>query len=428
MKPGEDPRDFDRRRDIWLQCHSEKVLMRMLLPEYDRAAAEWVPSSQAGFAAQRNAPEQTLVSRLAGEQAMLERTCLARGYIDYTTMFMSIVNSVQWEVEKWAGVKPEVTAVMHALREGARDRGLSGLTGRYETAHGLTDPVAILKGLGQGCIASPTRCKLTLALVQKAVSRLCGGFQFRADGRAVPQLSYADDAALICNADTVGGAVATLQLAFETTWMVSQLLGLTISIKAKRKTAWSATYWEDGKEVDVTGWEMKFPDGNTIPQLTGDEEYKYLGAELTSGWKEGRVYDTLRRKAVRKCRQIIGLIGHVPCLRQDQMAKGMSLGIAGILGYYGRSTVIRWEDCVEIEKARIEPVIKELRKETDTYISLDTNMIDEKPGNKIRAYEGVSLGPSSKNVSSAIQYDYFICLCSGLLLLFVWFWFSSDDE
>ena len=79
----------------------------------------------------------------------------------------------------------------------------------------------VLKGLGQGCIASPTRCKLTLALVQKAVSRLCGGFQFRADGRAVPQLSYADDAALISNADTVGGAVATLQLAFETTWMVS---------------------------------------------------------------------------------------------------------------------------------------------------------------------------------------------------------------
>ena len=65
--------------------------------------------------------------------------------------------------------------------------------------------------------------------------------------------------------------------------MVSQLLGLTISIKAKRKTAWSATYWEDGKEVDVTGWEMKFPDGKTIPQLTGDEEYKYLGTELTSG-------------------------------------------------------------------------------------------------------------------------------------------------
>ena len=62
------------------------------------------------------------------------------------------------------------------------------------------------------------------------------------------------------------------------------------------------------------------------------------------------------------------------------------------------------------------------------HISLDTNMIDEKPGNKIRAYEGVSLGPSSKNVSSAIEYDYFICLCSGVLLLFVWFWFSSDDE
>ena len=134
--------------------------------------------------------------------------------------------------------------------------------------------------------------------------------------------------------------------------MVSQLLGLTISIKGKRKTAWSATYWEDGKEVDVTGWEMKLPNGEVVPQLTGNDEYKYLGTELTTGWKEGQVHSTLRRKAVRKCRQIIGLIGHVPCLRQDQMAKGMSLGIAGILGYYGRATVIRWEDCVEIEKAR----------------------------------------------------------------------------
>ena len=34
-----------------------------------------------------------------------------------------------------------------------------GLMGRYETAYGLTDPVEILKGLGQGDLASPSRSK-----------------------------------------------------------------------------------------------------------------------------------------------------------------------------------------------------------------------------------------------------------------------------
>lgn len=35
------------------------------------------------------------------------------------------------------------------------------------------------------------------------------------------------------------------------------------------------------------------------------------------------------------------------------MLKGMSLGIVGILGYYGCVMVIIWEDCVEIEKVRV---------------------------------------------------------------------------
>jgi hypothetical protein len=40
----------------------------------------------------------------------------------------------------------------------------------------------------------------------------------------------------------------------------------------------------DGTERDVTGWEMVMPDGSTIPQHEGDDKYKYLGTELTTGW------------------------------------------------------------------------------------------------------------------------------------------------
>ena len=37
MKPGEDPKNLERRRDIWLQCHSLKCVTRMILPAYEGA-------------------------------------------------------------------------------------------------------------------------------------------------------------------------------------------------------------------------------------------------------------------------------------------------------------------------------------------------------------------------------------------------------
>ena len=63
VKPGEDPKDLSRRRDLWIQCHSQKCLMRTLLPEYDRAAQHVVPGSQSGFTKGMNAPAQTLAVR-----------------------------------------------------------------------------------------------------------------------------------------------------------------------------------------------------------------------------------------------------------------------------------------------------------------------------------------------------------------------------
>jgi len=42
---------------------------------------------------------------------------------------------------------------------------------RYETAYGLTDPVQILKGLGQGDLASPARAKQLLTVIAGAVDK-----------------------------------------------------------------------------------------------------------------------------------------------------------------------------------------------------------------------------------------------------------------
>ena len=116
-------------------------------------------------------------------------------------------------------------------------------------------------------------------------------------------------------------------------------MGVKLQVKAKRKTCWAATYWEDGVEKDVSGWDMKLPDGTVIPQIAGEETYKYLGTELRSGWADGSTHEDARDKVKRKCRQLIGLIGRVPLATLAQMEKAIALAISGTIGYYGRSTI-----------------------------------------------------------------------------------------
>jgi hypothetical protein len=175
-----------------------------------------------------------------------------RGYCDLGCFFMSVVHKVQWEVERWSGT-PE-------------------LTGRYETAYGLTAAVRIAKGLGQGDIGSPVRSKILIAIIAKTVSRLCEGAKITGSDKRASMLFFADDGLILAD------DVQTLRRAFEAMWIVARVAGLRLQVKGKKKTAWSATYWEsDGTERDVTGWEMVMPDGSTIPQLEGDDKYKYLG-------------------------------------------------------------------------------------------------------------------------------------------------------
>ena len=347
LKPDEDPKKLGRRRDLWLQCHNAKIMERLLMAEYDHASWQAVPASQAGFEKERNAPEQTLALRLKAEEAMMERKMLCRGYIDLGTFFMSCCHDVQAMVEQWSGVPHDTRQVMSALREGLEAKGMPSLTGRYETAYGLTEPIQIEQGLGQGSLLSPVRAKLMLSVIQYALQKLCPGSRMTMDGRRIIELWYADDGC-ICTDD-----LPSLQLAFECVWLTTKMLGLLWQVKHKKKTAWSATWWKDGKEIDVTGYEMRMPDTSLIPQLVGDETYKYLGTEMSTGWNNGKAHKYARAKVVRRCRQLIGLLGRVPCLTEQQFGTAVSLALSGCVGYYARSTVLTWEDCVKIEQSRV---------------------------------------------------------------------------
>eukprot|EP00965_Chrysotila_dentata_P218230 6190474-Pleurochrysis_carterae.AAC.1 len=225
------------------------------------------------------------------------------------SFFMSVNHAVQWEVEEAMGVPETIISIMKALREGKAEER-SGLTRRYETAYGITEPLEIQKGLGPGDLLSPVRSKLILAVIQQAMQRLVPGIEFNAKGsRVAPFLIYADDGIILTD------FIHTLQLAMEMMWVMTKLLGLTMQIEGKKKTGWSGVYYnEEGQERDITGWEVTLPDGTKIPQLKGTETYRYLGTQLRPGRAKGSSVKQMRKRIAEKSKRIIFAIGRLPGL------------------------------------------------------------------------------------------------------------------
>ena len=269
---------------------------------------------------------------------MVERQMCCRAYLDLGTFFSSVVKPVAMEAERWCGVKVGVSEAMMALQ--------AGVKGRCDTAWGLTDTFDVARGLGQGCVNSPARAKCVIRLMQGAVRKLCTGFQFRLAEERVPQVWFGDDGAFL--SESVHG----LQLAIDTCWMMARAAGLQVKVKKEgTKTAWMATYWQGGKERDISGWEIRLPNGDLVPQV---KVYKHLGSLETSTWREAGV--ATREKVRRRCTQMIEMIGRVPALSSEQMSRCMDLAVSGVIGYYGRSTPITWEDCEQIETVRARVV------------------------------------------------------------------------
>ena len=342
MKPGEDPRELGRRRDIWLMPHSLKVAARMLMCEYEEACGRHVPSSQAGFTQNVNAPGQTLVMRLHRERCRERRQGYYVAYADMGTYFMSICKEVMEVAERWSGTRVEVSKVLLAMQE--------GLKGRVETAYGMTEPHD-MPGVacGQGHECSPSRSKIMASFIQTMAQRVCRGYRFGHTG--IAQVWFADDSAYLCE------DIAGVQMALDAMWVVARVAGLKVTVKAKdaetrvgSKTAWMGTYWDEhGSEREVKGWEIKLPDGTVVPQVRA---YKYLGTPLQIE-NQGR-HEAMRKKVIDTCCGLIRQIGRVDMLGPRQLRRGFELAMAGVMGYYCRSTPMTWKGCQQIEAVRAE--------------------------------------------------------------------------
>eukprot|EP00965_Chrysotila_dentata_P033356 1110373-Pleurochrysis_carterae.AAC.1 len=62
----------------------------------------------------------------------------------------------------------------------------------------------------------------------------------------------------------------------------------------------------------------------------------------------------MRKIIAEKSKRIIYAIGRLPGLTQKQLGSIMALGVAGVLGYYARSTPLDMTTCKSIEEARVQ--------------------------------------------------------------------------
>ena len=173
MKKGEDRHVVHRRRDLWLVPHAQKLVARVVGESYDGVADTQVPGSQGGWEVNRGAPSMHVPLVVQKEMCWEQGRPLFRAFVDMGQFFPTIVREVQYRVERRMGVAPAITAVMRALQDGAR--------GSTVTAYGRTEGWALQLGVGQGCVNATRRAKLQVAIIQRAVSQLCEGFDF-ADG------------------------------------------------------------------------------------------------------------------------------------------------------------------------------------------------------------------------------------------------------
>ena len=322
----------------------------MLMEEYEEVAKVQVPPEQAGWTAGRNGAEHVMSARLIIEMCERLSKSHARCYVDLGTFFESVPHDTQWMVEEAMGVNKHAIDTVRDLREGCEASNFPIAGGRFETARGLTSKVPRMKGLGQGDVLSPVRAKLTMAVVQRILISTVPGIKFDAVQGGLPFLVYADDGMLIAD------SANTLQHAIDILWMVSTTMGLNVFIKNKQKTAWAGVEYIEGRPVDIQGWQMRFPnrEGTVIPQLIGDDTYKYLGTKLRTSWHSGGTHVDTRDKIIYACKKVTRSIGFLDLAPHD-IRKAINLAVNGIIGAYGRSTPLTMEDCIKIEaeKARV---------------------------------------------------------------------------
>jgi hypothetical protein len=245
---------------------------------------------QAGFRAHRSTTQKTtqLVDIITLAQQM--HNPLHVCYIDLRKAYDSVSHEGLWTTLRAMQFDEHFITILQAM--------YADNVTRVITPHGLTDDIAVTRGLRQGCPLSPL---LFVLLLEPLLQRIeadpeCKGAvsaPFAQCSARAKTLAYADDIALVAHSRR------SIQNALDHCGEFCAYHGMSIGVdsadtKIKLKTVYTCTEVTDkddcGDDADdakqtvhVTNADGTHTD---IPRVRADEHYKYLGVwiSLTLDW------------------------------------------------------------------------------------------------------------------------------------------------
>ena len=106
--------------------------------------------------------------------------------------------------------------------------------------------------------------QLQIGVLQRMISKHVRGYRFTGAPAATPQVAYADDCAFACH------DMASIQLAFDTCWLVAKGAGCPSRSRARANRPTSPrTGKGEAEEKDVTGYryKLRLSDGRIVLQI-----------------------------------------------------------------------------------------------------------------------------------------------------------------
>ena len=314
--------------------------MAMLRTEYLRVRDWATPNSQRGFWDWRDAAEATTAAVLQNEMTATLCTATARLMIDFKGFFMGIPRGQLFAMEEMLHVVPGVTAIVRSLH--------SVLTGRVQTAYGLTDAFRCMSGTGQGCNTAPVRSTLQLTATMAAIDHYGGGFQFvtplGAKAAVVSQALFADDI------NNPSRDAADLQLTADVTWVAAWCSGNVIGVADDAsKTAYELTRCVASGPTGDGRYRIVLPSGERLPRI--ETTYRLLGHEMDCrvGNEESRTAFAHRAGLATR---LLCRIGGIRLTALTRLIDGLVVGLAL---YYAGPTPVDWPTAdggIEVERRK----------------------------------------------------------------------------
>ncbi|XP_031782201.1 uncharacterized protein LOC116416772 [Nasonia vitripennis] len=235
---------------------------------------------QKGFLEFEGCYEHNFVLQEAIREAKGGRKELVVAWLDLASAFTSVPHSSILQALEGHGLPSKARNIISSL--------YTGMTTRFHTAEGPTDPILIQSGVRQGCPLSPGVFNLTLEVVLREIQRTGEGYTI--EGRRISHLAYADDVAIL--ADSPAG-MRRLLFAAE---RGARAVGLTFN-PAKCATLHIAGRGEEA--VRPTEFSVQ---GTPVRALASGEAYEHLG--IPTGYQ-------VRQTPINTLRDLLADIGSI---------------------------------------------------------------------------------------------------------------------